>query len=314
LIEAIIRFDCWMTDCALPVWSSNGLDPATAFAERLDFAGRPLETGFRRMRVLARQTAVFNKVGRLKPSRYKTIAGHAWETLHRLAWIPSWGWVSKLGPEGDVIDLRMDLYDQAFGLFALSCRMEATGEEQLLDHALECLRLIDVHLRGDGGLGWYSVKGLPERDQNPHMHYLEALLHLHAQSPLPEIAERIREILGLLDSHLINADCGAVFEHFDSLYWDACDPAGQVLARQFRVWPQCEAIKAYAVHPDLAGTEHQADLAKLIDATMAKFLAPVKAGLWIDRIGEAGSPLVDHVPASTLYHLCEAWLALESLQ
>lgn len=70
-----------------------------------------------------------------------------------------------------------------------------------------------------------------------------------------------------------------------------------------RIWPHCEAVKAAAA---MAGRrdEGAASLAaSMIGALAATFLDRPFAGGWIDRVGPDGRLQVDHVPASSLYHL-----------
>jgi mannose/cellobiose epimerase-like protein (N-acyl-D-glucosamine 2-epimerase family) len=81
--------------------------------------------------------------------------------------------------------------------------------------------------------------------------------------------------------------------------------AGDLSARKrsHRVWPHTEAIKA-------AMARHRADDAEALPfadtmagALLDHFLDRPFAGGWIDQISEAHAPIVDYVPASTLYHL-----------
>jgi mannose/cellobiose epimerase-like protein (N-acyl-D-glucosamine 2-epimerase family) len=73
--------------------------------------------------------------------------------------------------------------------------------------------------------------------------------------------------------------------------------------RSHRIWPHTEAIKA-AVARDAAGDAHALDLADgMSSVLMARFLGRPFAGGWVDHLSEAGEPLVDYVPASTLYHI-----------
>lgn len=83
----------------------------------------------------------------------------------------------------------------------------------------------------------------------------------------------------------------------DGLAIDALAPDGTVLAASHRVWPHSEAIKAAATRGDQAFAEGMAA------GLMRHFLDRPFAGGWIDHVSAEGAPLVDYVPASTLYHL-----------
>jgi len=83
----------------------------------------------------------------------------------------------------------------------------------------------------------------------------------------------------------------------DGLVIDALSPDGAVLARSHRIWPHCEAIKAAAAYGDRKPAEAMAG------NLMRHFLDRPFASGWIDHVSPEGAPLVDYVPASTLYHL-----------
>ena len=73
--------------------------------------------------------------------------------------------------------------------------------------------------------------------------------------------------------------------------------------RSHRVWPHTEAIKA-AMARQADGDDGGATLAdSMAGALLDHFLDKPFAGGWTDHMNESGAPLVDYVPASTLYHL-----------
>jgi len=83
----------------------------------------------------------------------------------------------------------------------------------------------------------------------------------------------------------------------DGLLIDELSPEGIVLKPSHRVWPHSEAIKA-------AATRDDPDFANVMAAGLLRhFLDRPFAGGWTDHLSADGAPLVDYVPASTLYHL-----------
>jgi len=87
------------------------------------------------------------------------------------------------------------------------------------------------------------------------------------------------------------------------LIYDEVGAGGTVAKPSHRLWPHTEAIKAAAVrHRDgEAGALEEAQwMAALLHA---HFLDTPFVGGWTDQIAPAGAPLVDYVPASSLYHL-----------
>lgn len=96
---------------------------------------------------------------------------------------------------------------------------------------------------------------------------------------------------------------------------DAVTEDGSVLSPNFRSWPHAEGVKALVS----AARDGQPDAPQMADhllASLITFAPDSLEGGWIDRFDAEGAPLVDHMPASTLYHmmgaLLEADLGLES--
>lgn len=73
--------------------------------------------------------------------------------------------------------------------------------------------------------------------------------------------------------------------------------------RSHRVWPHTEAIKAAVARAAAGDAQAPALAGRMAGALLATFLDRPFAGGWIDHVDEAGRPLVDYVPASSLYHL-----------
>jgi mannose/cellobiose epimerase-like protein (N-acyl-D-glucosamine 2-epimerase family) len=88
----------------------------------------------------------------------------------------------------------------------------------------------------------------------------------------------------------------------DGLILDALSPDFAVIRSSRRLWPHAEAIKAAAAR---GGTDPDArDFAEtMATKLMDHFLGQPFAGGWIDHVAADGAPLVDYVPASSLYHL-----------
>lgn len=89
----------------------------------------------------------------------------------------------------------------------------------------------------------------------------------------------------------------------DGLVYDELGADRSVRKRSHRVWPHTEAIKAAAARHaggDQAALPFAGAMARgLLD----HFLDRPFAGGWADHIDETRAPLVDYVPASSLYHL-----------
>ena len=202
----------WLFESALPLWWEHGADhEGGGFHEKLGQDGLPIGKPVR-VRVQARQTYVYARAGALGWS------GPWQEAMrHGLAFM-----LSRY-PRGDGLfrstldtaDDSIDLYDQAFVLFALAHAYEAEGRpRELLDTAQALLRQIDAALAIDQG-GYYD--GLPHQPvlkSNPLMHLLEALLAWVAMGAEGGFRAAAVALCDLAATRLINPANGAIGELF----------------------------------------------------------------------------------------------------
>lgn len=228
-----IRFDdarAWLFDRALPLWAANGADaPGLGFLEQLTLDGRPLDPGFKRVRTQARQVYAFcqaEALGWSGPCEALSRAGL--DFLRRHAALPGGGWAKTLARDGTVLDPTLDLYDQAFVLYALAWRRRVFGDADAADPALGTLDAVERRLGQPGGRGFRSADPDPGgRAQNPHMHLLEACLAWIEAGG----GDRYRALAdAIVDLHLEvfqQDDSGALTEHFDDDWKPASGEPGR---------------------------------------------------------------------------------------
>jgi mannose/cellobiose epimerase-like protein (N-acyl-D-glucosamine 2-epimerase family) len=93
---------------------------------------------------------------------------------------------------------------------------------------------------------------------------------------------------------------------FDQLALDR-----NVVKRSHRIWPHTEALKAAVVRQADGDPLAPLFANKMAGTLMDNFLGrPIAAG-WIDHLSAKGRPLVDYIPASSLYHLFLAAAEME---
>jgi len=104
------------------------------------------------------------------------------------------------------------------------------------------------------------------------------------------------------DRLILNALESGVGE--DGLVFDEIATDMTVLKRSHRIWPHAEGAKA-AVASRLLFRQGDAPrfASTMIRALIDHFLDKPFEGGWIDHISADGKPLVDYVPASSLYHI-----------
>ncbi|HEY0914264.1 MAG TPA: AGE family epimerase/isomerase [Solimonas sp.] len=216
----------WLFESALPLWWQAGADHAGGgFHEKLDLQGRPVGTPTR-VRVQARQLYVYAEAGRLGwQGPWRTAMEHALDFMLREYARGDGLFRSNRGGS----DSDLDIYDQAFVLFALSQAYAADGRPaELLRLARMLMERLDTLLAHPlGGYEEANPRRLPLRS-NPHMHLLEALLAwVELGVDLP-FRERALQIVALGSQRLIDPATGAVGEFFDSDWRFAAGAEGEV--------------------------------------------------------------------------------------
>ena len=96
---------------------------------------------------------------------------------------------------------------------------------------------------------------------------------------------------------------------------DEGDATGKITRATRRLWPQTEIAKAFIAQAEISepGAEEQAKLA-LVRLEQHYLNHPVRGG-WYDQFDADGRSLVDHVPASSFYHvLCAVSEATQVLE
>lgn len=220
----------WLFHHALPIWWHIGYDQASScFHERVSLDGTPVMLA-RRIRVQARQTFAFAMAGRLGwtgPWRDAVEAGA--RVLLERGLRPDGGTVHSLDEAGRSLDVRRDLYDTAFVIFALAHAGAILQREEYLQAASS---LVDWVYRNwshpGGGLLEGELTQVPPRRQNPHMHMLEALLALHEATGDPLALKRASSIVELFATRFMSQRWGSVLEYFDESWSPAHGEEGRI--------------------------------------------------------------------------------------
>ena len=192
---------------------------------------------------------------------------------------------------------------------ALLAAFDAFGDEVFLARASELADLLLSHLfqREEGALPEFFDAGLrPEHESGrfrvePGHHYEWAwLLDWYKTGRLtraiparPELDAAADALLAFADRHAVNPNVGLVV---NELWSD-----GSLRDGGFRLWPQTERLKAEARRRGDASEK----VAKARMA-LARHLAGVPHGLWIERMDSQGRSIGGSAPATSLYHLTAA--------
>lgn len=219
LASALADLSDWLTGAALPLWLEKGRDARTgAFFENIRMDGTPGEAVDRRLLVQARQIySLASTPGAAGPSHLQAASdGHAWlEQVYRL---PNGFYGHLATADGQPVGPHVDLYDQAFVLFALAALAEATPQHafEMEGRAAELLAVLYENLGHPvAGFEEANPPRLPLR-ANPHMHLLEAALAwesvAHVPAPWAALAD---DLARLATARFIDPKSGALLEVFD---------------------------------------------------------------------------------------------------
>ena len=181
---------------------------------------------------------------------------------------------------------------------------EATGEQRFLDRAHELFglfrnRMFDHDhgvLREFRDRDWRPVAGEAGRIIEPgHQCEWVWLLKRYADRIGEPIAP---EAYRLHDFALRHGRTAGGVLLCDELWID-----GTVKKASARCWPQTEALKAEIALAEARGQPLLPRADAIVDALFAYYLGRPLAGAWIDHVDADGRPMVEAIPASTLYHV-----------
>ena len=231
------RIRAWLSESALPLWSNAGLDGEGGFFDDLTINGDPRNNAPKRLRVQARQIYVFSHahllgwtpaLGQVSPLDAAT-SGFEFMTAHYWRDQPG-GFVYATSRDGAVVDSRVELYEQAFALFACAWYLRATGDDRAKTWAQRIVAFIDGHLADTANGGFFeNLSGDLPRRQNPHMHLLEALLALYDSTGDEDVLARARSLVGLFRQRFFDYETGTLGEFFDAGWQLAEGTAGHIV-------------------------------------------------------------------------------------
>ncbi len=269
----------WIFGLALPLWARH---PA---CESLGLDGRPREPGFRRMRVQARQLYVFSEAARRGVAGAEAVARGIHRFMSARGARADGGWARRLRPDGTVLDPACDLYDLAFVLFGLAHLDQLGGDPEprrQADRTLAFLRRTMAHPAGGFLNAWPPEPGW--RQQNPHMHLLEAALAQLEAGADASWAELAAELVALFRDHFLEPESGTLGEYFVDDWHCAAGIDGD------KVEPghQAEWIWLLDRHQALTGEDTTTLVRPLDRSCLVHGIGP-QTGLVRDEVGRDGA-------------------------
>ncbi|WP_242125502.1 AGE family epimerase/isomerase [Sphingobium sp. Sx8-8] len=203
----------WLLDLAAPRWLEFGIDRENGgFFETID--ARTLETSgaVKRLRTVSRQIFVFCELHRLGATGAHEAINHGLDFLLNQHAREDGAFHERVTCKGEPLEGSISLYDSAFALFALAKAYSLNSEPRLRDTAITLLAFLNQQLRHPE---WGFIERFPnvgDREQNPHMHLLEAALAWldnDADGPFRALAISLLETL---ECHLFCPELGILSE------------------------------------------------------------------------------------------------------
>jgi mannose-6-phosphate isomerase len=203
--------------------------PGLGFIEYLTLDAKPAVVEYKRVRVQARQIYVYSQAALNGVPGALQAAENGYTFLTKNGWNVSGGFARRMGRLGGILDPVVDLYENAFVLFAMAWFARATGRVEPIDWANRTLGWIGRFMRAPNLEGFQNT--IPAevgfRRQNPHMHLLEALLALYETTGERHFAAEARALIGLFRRRLFDARTGTLAEIY-AADWSRLDtPEGR---------------------------------------------------------------------------------------
>ena len=213
----------WLMEACFPLWADRGVRGQSGFLEALDLQHRPVQAPRARVRVQARQTYVFSQALHMgwQPDRAQALVRMGGNVLAKTCRRPD-------GLFGRSVDLARaaladdtaDLYDTAFGLYALARAYRGDGAEaETAQTITEVSDALEGKLADPTG-GYAESLPRPEyRLQNPHMHLFEASLELYGRTRDTRHMTRATQIRDLFMRRFLDKTTGTLGERFMPESW-----------------------------------------------------------------------------------------------
>ncbi|GGL22715.1 AGE family epimerase/isomerase [Caulobacter rhizosphaerae] len=221
----------WALDHAFPVWWEIGADKVQGgFFEKIALDGTPVEAP-RRARVQPRQIYSYAVAGLLGwDGPWKQALEHGLDFYLSKYRRPDGFMRTLVASDGSPLDDKVDLYDQAFGLFGLAMASSVLPERADLPALATSLRdaLYATLKHPIAGFEESVPRSLPLLS-NPHMHLFEASLAWVEAGGDPQWRAMADEIAELALSKFIDPKSGGLREYYDGDWNPAPGVDGRII-------------------------------------------------------------------------------------
>lgn len=282
--DSILR--SWLWDKALPWCVASLADRKLGgFNERFDWSGKPVDPGFKRIRVAGRQVYVMAHAALGGVAGAREVALEGVNYLVRYGLRPDGQFVSRLNSDGSVLESSTDLYDVAFGLFAMAWWYRLTNDPYPLEIASTAISLLRTELFSPSGKGYRArARASVLHEQNPHMHLFEAAIFLTGFSGRVEFRQLADELFDLAANCLFDSVTDTLPEFFDT-EWRAGDERGRISVEPGHHYEWVWLLNRYG---ELSGTTEAFQIAERLFTFAQRHGHDPDTGLIFDAVGVHG--------------------------
>lgn len=262
--------------------------PGVPVVERFDWHGRPIEPGFRRIRVMGRQSYVLCHAAIGGDDDARELAEEAIEALIGHGIGADGQFYSRILPAGGVLDAAADLYDVAFGLFAMAWWYRLSADPRAIAIAERSIAHLRAEMASPTGVGFVSrADGTGLHLQNPHMHLFEAACFLAAFTDRPVFRALADELYALAEQALFDPATGTIPETFDAA-WRPLAEDGAVRVEPGHLYEWVWLLHRYGA---LAGQPRAFAMAEQLFAFARHHGHDAATGLVLDAVDRRGRRL-----------------------
>lgn len=214
-----------LTDNLLPWWSARSVDYLNGgFYGRINHEDSIIadanKGGILNARILWTYSAAYRT---LKDTAYLTLATRARDYIFEHFIDKEYGgafW--SVDAMGKPVDTRKQLYTNAFFIYGLSEYSRATGDKESLEAAKAIFNLVEEHALDREANGYFEIfdrewkrirdrmigesSDNDEKTMNTSLHLMEAYANLYRVWPVPEMADRLRNLVEIFLDKIIDEE------------------------------------------------------------------------------------------------------------